>query len=130
MTAWGAPVGKSAIQLGTNDGLTVIGDALPADEALVRGFGARHVVPRGEPMAAAVRSLYPEGGDAVTDAALLGPAILPAVRDGGQLLAVRPFQGETERDIKISLVLVGPHLHQGGRLASLAGPANQGELTV
>ena len=43
---------------------------------------------------------------AVLDAALLGPAVLPAIRDGGQLMCVRPFQGETERDIKVSLVLV------------------------
>jgi NADPH:quinone reductase len=130
VTGSAGAVGQYAIQLGTNDGLTVIGDALPADEALVRGFGARHVVPRGEPMAAAVRSLYPDGVDAVIDAALLGPAILPAVRDGGQLLAVRPFQGETERDIKISLVLVGHHLHDGARLAELADLAAKGVIAL
>jgi NADPH2:quinone reductase len=67
--------------------------------------------------------------DAVIDAALLGPAILPAVRDSGQLLAVRPFQGETERDIKISLVLVGQHLHEGARLAELADLAAKGVIT-
>ena len=54
-------VGQYAIQLGTNDGLEVIGDALPADEALVGGFGARHVVPRGEPM-------FSETLDELTDA--------------------------------------------------------------
>ena len=96
----------------------------------MRGFGAHHVVPRGEAMAAAVRALYPDGVDAVIDAALLGPAILPAVRDGGQLLAVRPFQGETERDIKISLVLVGQHLHEGARLAELADLAAKGVITL
>ena len=130
VTGSAGAVGQYAIQLGTHDGLTVIGDALPADEALVRGFGARHVVPRGAPMAAAVRSLYPDGVNAVIDAALLGPAILPAVRDGGQLLAVRPFQGETERGIKISLVLVGQHLHEGARLAELADLAAKGVLTL
>ena len=87
-------VGQYAIQLGAHLGLTVTGDAAPADVPLIESFGPRHVVERGEGMAAAVRALYPDGVDAVIDAALLGPAILPAVRDGGQLLAVRPFQGE------------------------------------
>ncbi|TVZ05822.1 NADP-dependent oxidoreductase [Trebonia kvetii] len=123
-------VGQYAIQLGTHRGLTMIGDAAPADEALIASFGAAHVVPRGEPMAAAVRSLYPDGVDAVIDAALLGPAILPAVRDGGQLLAVRPFAGSTERDITIHLVLVGRHLHEGHRIAELAGLVSEGVLTV
>jgi D-arabinose 1-dehydrogenase-like Zn-dependent alcohol dehydrogenase len=88
------------------------------------------VVARGAEMAAAVRSIYPDGVDAVLDAALLGPAVLPAVRDGGQLLAVRPFQGETERDIKISLVLVGNHLHEGARLAELADLAAKGVIML
>lgn len=130
VTGSAGAVGGDAIQLGDNDGLTVIGDAKPEDEALIRSFGARHVVPRGAAMAAAVRELYPDGVDAVLDAALLGPAVLPAVRDGGQLMAVRPFQGETERDIKISLVLVGNHLHEGARLAELADLAAKGVITL
>ena len=122
-------VGQYAIQLGTHLGLEVTGDAAPADVPLVESFGARHVVPRGAAMAAAVRDLYPGGVDAVIDAALLGPAILPAVRDGGQLLAVRPFQGETERGITIHLVLVGRHLHEGHRITELAGLVTEGVLT-
>jgi NADPH:quinone reductase-like Zn-dependent oxidoreductase len=54
-------VGQYAIQLGTHRGLTVIGDAAAADEALVASFGPRHVCGRGEAMAAAVRSLYRPG---------------------------------------------------------------------
>jgi NADPH:quinone reductase-like Zn-dependent oxidoreductase len=130
VTGSAGAVGQYAIQLGVHDGLTVIGDAKPEDEELIRSFGAHHVVTRGAGMAAAVRALYPDGVDAVLDAALLGPAVLPAVRDGGQLLAVRPFQGETERDIKISLVLVGNHLHEGARLAELAELAAKGVITL
>jgi NADPH:quinone reductase-like Zn-dependent oxidoreductase len=131
VTGSAGAVGGYTIQLGAHEGLEVTGDAAGADEELIRSFGARHVVPRGgEAMAAAVRALYPSGVDAVLDAALLGPAILPAVRDGGQLLAVRPFQGQTERDITISLVLVGQHLHEGGRLATLADLAAKGVLTL
>ena len=123
-------VGQYAIQLGTHLGLEVTGDAKPEDAALTESFGARYVVPRGDVMAAAVRDLYPDGVDAVIDAALLGPSILPAVRDGGQLLAVRPFQGETERGIAIHLVLVGRHLHEGHRIAELAGLVTKGVLTL
>lgn len=130
VTGSAGAVGQYAIQLGTHDGLVVIGDAKPQDEELIRSFGAAHVVPRGAAMAGAVRALYPSGVDAVLDAALLGPAVLPAVRDGGQLLAVRPFQGETERDIKISLVLVGNHLHEGDRLGELADLAAKGVITL
>jgi HAD superfamily hydrolase (TIGR01450 family) len=123
-------VGQYAIQLGRHAGLTVIGDAAAADAALIESFGAQHVVERGDGMAAAIRDLYPDGVDAVIDAALLGPAILPAVRDGGQLLAVRPFQGETERDIAIHLVLVGHHLHEGHRITALADLVDKGVLTL
>lgn len=127
-------VGQYAIQLGRQEGLTVIGDAKPEDAALVESFGAHHVVPRGPAMAAAVRDLYPSGVDAAIDAALLGPAIVGAVRDGGQLLAVRPYQGpaengKAERDITVHLVLVGRHLHEGHRIAELASLAAKGVLT-
>jgi NADPH2:quinone reductase len=122
-------VGQYAIQLGRHAGLTVIGDAKPEDSALVESFGAHHVVARGDAMAAAVRALYPGGVDAVIDGALLGPSVLPAVRDGGQLLAVRPFQGETERGITIHLVQVGQHLHEGHRITELADQVTKGVLT-
>jgi len=128
-------VGQYAIQLGRHEGLTVIGDAKPEDTALIESFGAHHVVPRGEAMAAAVRDLYPGGVDAVIDAALLGTAVIGAVRDGGQLLAVRPYQGPTEdgkaeRDIAVHLVLVGNHLHEGNRIAELADLVSKGVLTL
>jgi NADPH:quinone reductase-like Zn-dependent oxidoreductase len=128
-------VGQYAIQLGVHQGLTVIGDAKPEDAALIKSFGAHHVVERGPGMAAAVRGLYPSGVDAVIDAALLGPAVIGAVRDGGQLLAVRPYRGpadggRAERGITVHLVLVGQHLHEGSRIAELAGLVTDGVLTL
>jgi NADPH:quinone reductase len=123
-------VGGYAIQLGKLEGLTVIADAAPADEALVRGLGADVVVPRGGDCAAAIREAFPDGVDAVLDAALLGPAILPAVRDGGMLVAVRPFAGETERDIEIKLVLVSSYATNQAALRELGARAGAGELTL
>lgn len=129
VTGAAGAVGGYAIQLGIHDGLQVVADAAPADEELIRGLGATHVVPRGEGFAAAVRSAYLSGADGLIDAALIGPPALAAVKDGGQLIAVRPFQGDTERDITISLVLVGRHLHEGARVAELADLAAKGALT-
>ena len=113
----------------------MIGDAKPEDVALIESFGAHHVVERGLGMAAAVRKLYPSGVDAVIDAALLGPAVIGAVRDGGQLLAVRPYQGpaedgKAERDITVRLVLVRQHLHEGVRLAELVDLTVRGVMTL
>ena len=97
VTGSAGAVGGYAIELAKLEGLRVVADAAPADEALVRGFGADIVVARGEGCAQAIRAAIPGGVDAVLDAALLGPAILPAVRDGGQLAAVRAFGGERAR---------------------------------
>ncbi|MGD0705375.1 MAG: NADP-dependent oxidoreductase [Trebonia sp.] len=123
-------VGQYAIQLGRHAGLTMIGDAAPADVELVESFGADRVVPRGVGTEDGIREIYPDGVDAIIDAALLGPAVIGAVRDGGQVLAVRPYQGVTERGITIQLVLVGHHLHEGHRIAELADLVSKGVLTL
>ena len=123
-------VGQFAIQLGRHEGLTVIGDAAPAEIELIESFGADRVVPRGEGTEPELREIYPDGVDAILDAALLGPEVIGAVRDGGQLLAVRPYAGEPERDIAIHLVLVGRHLHEGHRIAELADLVTKGVLTL
>ena len=70
-------------------GVFVTGDAAPADEALVRKSGAAEVVARGDDVASRIRALHPDGVDAAVDAALIGPQILDAVRDGGSLALVR-----------------------------------------
>lgn len=131
VTGSAGAVGGYAIELGKREGLTVIADAAPVDEALVRSLGADVVVPRGEAFsAAAIRAAFPDGVDAVIDAALLGPAILPAVRDEGRLIAVRPFAGESERGIDIALALVGDYATNQQALRELSRQAGAGELTL
>jgi NADPH:quinone reductase len=122
-------VGGYAIQLAREEGLRVIADASAADEALVRRLGADVVVPRGPDVAARMRQVVPDGVDALLDAAVMGAPVLPAVRDGGQIIAVRAFAGQAERGITVSLVLVFHHLHEADRLARLAEQAAQGVLT-
>ena len=130
ITGAAGAVGGYAIQLGRLDGLRIIADASPADKDLVGGLGADIVVPRGPDLADRIREVCPGGVDALLDAALMGAAVLAAVRDGGQIIAVRPFVGQTERGITVSLVLVFHHLHDAGTLARLASLASGGTLSL
>ena len=108
-------IGGYATQIAAAEGLRVIAVASPADEELVRGFGAEAVVPRG-PEAARPRDpeLVPDGVDGLIDAANVGGALLPAVRDGGRVIALRAFDGEPERGITIELISVRTYLREAG----------------
>jgi NADPH:quinone reductase len=130
VTGAAGAVGGYTIQLAKHEGLRVIADAAPSDAALVRDLGADVVVERGPDVAAAIRGAVPAGVDALVDAAVMGPPVLAAVRDGGQVAAVRPFRGETERSITVTLVLVGEYLHAGDKLAELADLVADGTLTL
>ncbi|RLV55519.1 NADP-dependent oxidoreductase [Aeromicrobium phragmitis] len=122
-------VGGYAVQLATARGYHVVADAKPEDEDLVRSLGADTVLPRGDGFADAVREAEPGGVDGLLDAALLGRAALGAVRDGGAIAAVRPFEGEADRGIRIGLVQPKDYLEHGDRLAELLTMAVDGELT-
>jgi len=130
VTGAAGAVGGYVMQLAAAAGLRVIGDASPADTELVQSLGADVVVPRGLDVADAIRRTVPDGVAAVVDAALIGPPVLAAIRDGGQLIAVRPFGGETERGITITLVLVTDYVHEAAKLAELARLAADGTLTL
>ncbi len=130
VTGAAGAVGGYVMQLASAEGLRVIGDASPADVDLVKSLGADVVVERGPDVAAAIRHQVPGGVDAVVDAALIGPPLLAAIRDGGQLIAVRPFSGESERSITINLVFVLDYLHEAAKLTELARLAGHGTLTL
>lgn len=130
VTGAAGAVGGYAIELGKLLGLRIAADAAPADEELVRSLGADIVVPRGPEMADALRQAMPDGVDAVLDAALLGQAVLPAIRDGGQIAAVRPYQGDTERGIAVRQVMVTDYIANRQALAELGAMAAAGELTL
>jgi NADPH:quinone reductase len=130
VTGAAGAVGGYAIQLGINSGLRVIADASPADAELVKSLGADVVVERGPGMVAAIRRESPGGVDALLDAAVIGAAVLGAVRDGGQIAAVRPFRADSERGITVHLVWVGEYLHAADKLAELATLVADGKLTL
>jgi NADPH2:quinone reductase len=130
VTGSAGAVGGYAIQLGKVAGLRIVADAAPADEALIRGLGADIVVPRGDGVAQAIRATMPEGVDALIDAAVQGPVVLPAVRDGGQIAAVRLWSGGTERGIRIHQVAVAEYARNRAALAELAQLAASGRLTL
>jgi D-arabinose 1-dehydrogenase-like Zn-dependent alcohol dehydrogenase len=60
----------------------------------------------------------------------IGQSILPAVRYGGQLAAVREFQGTTERDIRIHRVVVTDYLTNRTALAELGRLVSAERLTL
>jgi NADPH:quinone reductase-like Zn-dependent oxidoreductase len=118
------------VQLAKVDGLRVVADAADRDEELVRGLGADIVVPRGDDIAEQIRKVVPEGVDAVADGAIQHTLVLAAVRDGGAVAAVRPFQGETERGIGIRSVMVSRYAREQGRLDDLRRLVEDGALTL
>ncbi|GAA3764780.1 NADP-dependent oxidoreductase [Salinactinospora qingdaonensis] len=130
VTGAAGAVGGYAVELGVRQGLRVIADAGPADEELVRRLGADVVVPRGAGMVAAIRAAAPEGVDGLIDAAVIGGPVLEAVRDGGRVAAVRPFDSDVERGITVDLVLVVDEMHEGEKLQELVDLAARGELTL
>lgn len=130
VTGAAGAVGGYAIQLGKVDGLRVVADASPTDEALVRELGADVVVPRGPEVAQAFREAVPEGVDGLIDAALIGPPVLAAIRDGGGLAVVRPFQGETERGITVHRVAVSDYATNQAALDRLRELVEQGAVTL
>jgi NADPH:quinone reductase len=120
------------IGLARERGIRVIADAGPGDEALVAGFGANDVVPRGDGFAEAVRGLLPGGVDAVFDTANLTRAVLPAIRDGGAIAVVRGWDGGAppDRDITVQAVSIGNAMHNTDWLQHLADQAAAGHIQL
>ncbi len=130
VTGAAGAVGGYGVQLGVAEGLRVIAVAALADEPLLKKLGAEAVVARGDDAAQRIRDLVPVGIDGLLDAAGIGAPILPAIRDGGGLAAVRGFAGETERGITIHQVRVGEYAQNQGALDQLGQLAAAGKLTL
>jgi NADPH:quinone reductase-like Zn-dependent oxidoreductase len=119
------------IGLARERGLRVIADAKPEDEALVCGFGADVVVPRGDRFAGAVREAAPDGADGLYDTALLHETAFGALRDGGAMAVVRGWTPEqTERGIRVEQVWVRNVLERTDWLEELRRLASDGRIQL
>jgi NADPH:quinone reductase-like Zn-dependent oxidoreductase len=125
-------LGSYVIPLAKEQGLRVIADAKPEDEALVRGFGADEVVPRTDDFAGAVRAVAPDGADGVYDTALLYRDALGAVRDGGGIVFVRGWDGNEveDRGVHVHPVMVARVLERTDWLEEVRALASVGRLKL
>jgi len=132
VTGGGGLLGSYVIPLAKEQGLRVIADAKPEDEQLVKGFGADVVVPRGERFTDAVREAAPSGADAVYDTALMRREAFGAVRDGGQIVVVRGWDGNEveDRGIRVHPVMVATVLERTEWLERLRELASAGKLKL
>jgi len=122
-------LGGYAIQLGKYFGLDVVADAHDADGDLLRRLGAKHVVPRGDGMTAAVRALYPQGVDGLIDAALLTDTAAALVRDGGAAVNARVNPRITDPRLRTATVGVLSQATNTAALVWLAEMVAKGALT-
>jgi NADPH:quinone reductase-like Zn-dependent oxidoreductase len=121
--------GGYVIQLAKADGLRVIADAAPQDEALVRGLGADVVVPRGDDIAAQIRKVAPDGVDGLADGSFQSAQAVGAVRDGGSFASVRGWSGN-ERGIAFHKTSVRTYDHRADLLDRLREQAEAGKITL
>jgi NADPH:quinone reductase len=125
-------LGSYVIVLAKERGLKVIADAKPEDEEQVKGYGADVVVPRSESFGDAVRAVAPDGVDGVYDTALLYRDAFPAIRDGGQVVFVRGWDGKEveDRGIRVHPVMVNQVLERTDWLEELRGLASVGRIKL
>ena len=122
--------GGYVVQLAKADGLTVIGDASPADEQLVAELGADIVVPRGDDISEQIRKVMPDGVDALADGAVQNELAVGAIRDGGQFASVRGWRGNGERDITFHVTWVFEYDRRADLLDQLRRQVEAGAVTL
>ncbi|WIB78765.1 NADP-dependent oxidoreductase [Curtobacterium sp. MCPF17_002] len=122
-------LGNYVVQLARAAGVTVIADAAPADEALVRSLGPDHIVPRGAGFAAAVRALVPGGVDALADASVQKDEVVDAVKDGGAFFSVRGWEGNGARGIRFDKIMVFEEYRSFDKLEQLRHAVESGTVT-
>ena len=129
VTGGAGALGGYAIQLAKIDGLTVVATGSAPDAPLLSDLGADVVVERGREVEM-TRAAVPAGVDAAIDCAVIGPKILPAVRDEGQVAAVRAWRDPSERGIRIHPIWITDYIANTPALERLAGLASSGRLTL
>ncbi|GHO87069.1 zinc-binding dehydrogenase [Dictyobacter formicarum] len=108
----------------------MVADAAETDVDLIRSFGASEIVRRGDGMAQRFRNVVSARLDAVADGALLCEQITPAIRNGGQIVVVRFWDGEPGRDITVHRINVRGSVTDHADIARLAEQVESGVLTL
>jgi NADPH:quinone reductase-like Zn-dependent oxidoreductase len=130
VTGAAGAVGGYAIQLARARGLTVIADAPPHGEDLVRALGAGHTAERGDGFAARVRELAPGGVPGLIDGADLDAAALGAIADGGAIVTVKGWRGPAGRGITVHPISAFEAVTDTALLEELRDLAEDGTLTL
>lgn len=118
-------------QLAKTEGLIVIADAAPKDEALLKQLGVDIIIPRSDDFAGAVRQHFPDGVDGLADGALLNEQAIPAVKDGGAFTSIRGFKVEDDvRGIKFTQTWVRTYDGEYEKLDQLRQLTDAGKLTL
>ena len=119
-------VGKLAVELAVNAGLTVIASAAEKDRAELEATGAQFIARDVPDLGAAVRKLVPGGVNAALNTVPGSPVGLEAVRDGGLYRSVSALP-ESGRGIDVARVGVKP---DAAGLAHIVELAVSGAITT
>ena len=130
VTGAAGTLGNYLIQLAKQAGLVVVADAAEKDRTLVSGLGPDYLVERGDDVAHHIRKFFPDGVDAVADAAVMNEKAAPAVREGGGFATFRWWQADPGRGITVHPVAVRDEYHSGQKLDTLRRLVEDGILTL
>ncbi|MCC9178498.1 NADP-dependent oxidoreductase [Arthrobacter sp. zg-Y750] len=119
VTGAAGTLGNYLVQLAKEAGLTVVADAADKDADLVSALGADYVVERGDDVAERILELFPEGVDAVADAAVMNGLAARAVRDAGGFATYRGWDGDPGRGVRVHPIRVVQEYHSGAKLDRL-----------
>ena len=130
VTGAAGTLGGYLVQLAKQAGLVVVADAAEKDRALVAGLGPDYMVGRGDDAAEHIREFFPDGVDAVADAAVMNEKAVPAVKDGGGFATFRWWQEDPGRGITVHPIAVRDEYHSGQKLDALRRLVEDGILTL
>ena len=122
--------GGYVIQLAKADGLRVIADSQPSDEALLLELGADALIPRGPDAAGAIRIEFLDGVPGLVDGSVQGLEILPAVAPGGGMAVVRGWSEPEPTEATIHQIMVAHHASETDQLERLMQQAADGVITL
>lgn len=131
VTGAAGAVGAYTTALANDEGLRVIALAAAQDERFLRAAGASDFIARGDDAAQRVRDAFPDGVDAVVDAAGLRERITPAVRDGGSIVALRSWSdAELARGMRVTFVNVRDRVTDHAAISRLGQQVASGLLAL